>query len=84
MNAFKKLFSGSRGSFLKNTAALYILQFSSYFFSFLTVPYLTRVLDVEIYGMLGVASTLMVYFQLFLDFGFLLYATAAISIRRED
>ena len=84
MKTLRQLFSGRRGGFLKNTAALYILQFSSYFFSFLTVPYLTRVLDVEIYGMLGVATALMVYFQLFLDFGFLLYATAAISLRRED
>lgn len=84
MNAIKKLFSGSRGGFLKNTAALYILQFSSYFFSFLTVPYLTRVLGVQTYGALGVAMALMVYFQLFLDFGFLLYATAAISLRRDD
>jgi O-antigen/teichoic acid export membrane protein len=84
LKTLRQLFSGRRGGFLKNTAALYILQFSSYFFSFLTVPYLTRVLDVEIYGMLGVATALMVYFQLFLDFGFLLYATAAISLRRED
>ena len=84
MKRLRTLFSGSRGGFLKNTAALYILQFSSYFFSFLTVPYLTRKLGLVTYGMLGVATAMMVYFQLFLDFGFLLYGTADIALHRED
>ena len=63
---------------------LYILQFSSYVFSLVTVPYQTRVLGPVIYGKLGFATAMMVYFQLFIDFGFLLSATEDVSKNRED
>lgn len=68
----------------KNTIMLYILQFSSYLFSFITVPYQTRVLGPVVYGVLGVAAATMAYFQLFMDFGFMLSATEDISLNRED
>lgn len=68
----------------KNTAMLYALQFSSYLFSFITVPYQTRILGPKIYGVIGVAVAIMAYFQLFLDFGFLLSATEDISKHREN
>lgn len=70
--------------FLKNTIMLYILQFSTYIFSFATVPYQTRVLEAVNYGYLGVAVALMTYFQLVMDFGFLLSATADIAANRHD
>ena len=69
---------------LKNTIMLYILTFSSYLMSFIVVPYQTRVLGPEKYGMLGVATAIMVYFKLFIDFGFLLSATAEVSNCTED
>lgn len=69
---------------MKNTVMLYILQFSTYLFSFLTVPYQSRVLGPEIYGILGVAVAVMTYFQLFMDFGFLISATGDISLNRDD
>ena len=69
---------------VKNTLMLYILQFSSYLFSFITIPYQTRVLGPNIYGVLGVAAAVMLYFQLFMDFGFLLSATEDIAKNRDD
>lgn len=69
---------------LKNTVMLYILQFSTYFFSLVTVPYQTRILGPVIYGNLGVAVAVMTYFQLFMDFGFILSATEDISKNREN
>ena len=69
---------------LKNTVMLYILRFSTYFFSFITVPYQTRVLGVSIYGKIGIATALMMYFQLFLDFGFLLSATEEVARNRDN
>lgn len=69
---------------LSNTVMLYIMQFSTYLFSFITVPYLTRVLGVQLYGKIGVAVANMAYFQLLMDFGFLLSATEDISAHRED
>lgn len=83
LNKFKNIDAKSR-LLMKNTVMLYILQFSTYLFSFLTVPYQSRVLGPEIYGMLGVAAAFMTYFQLFMDFGFLLSATEDISKNRED
>lgn len=64
---------------LKNTIMLYVLRFSTYFFALITVPYQTRVLGLEIYGKLGLATALMVYFDLFLDFGFILSATEDVA-----
>lgn len=69
---------------LKNTVMLYILQFSAYFFSFITTPYQTRIMGPEIFGKIGYATAMMVYFQLFLDFGFILSSTADISRHRDD
>lgn len=72
------------GRLAKNTVMLFILTFSNYLFSFITVPYQTRVLGPEIYGNIGFATSIMTYFQLFLDFGFLLSATEDISINRDN
>lgn len=68
----------------KNTLMLYILRFSGYFFGFITVPYQTRIMGNVIYGKIGVATALMVYFQLFLDYGFILSATEDIVKNREN
>lgn len=69
---------------LSNTIMLYILTFSNYLFSFITVPYQTRVLGKEIYGNLGFATSFMGYFQLILDFGFLLSATEEVAQYRNN
>ncbi|WP_300903638.1 oligosaccharide flippase family protein [uncultured Alistipes sp.] len=67
-----------------NTFMLYVLTFSNYLFAFMTVPYQTRVLGPEIYGLLGFAFATMVYFQLVMDFGFMLSATAEIAEAKGD
>lgn len=72
------------GRLINNTAMLYLLTFSNYFFSLITVPYQTRILGPEIYGNIGFASAFMVYFSLVLDFGFLLSATEEVSQNREN
>lgn len=67
-----------------NTLMLYLLTFSNYFLSLLVVPYESRILEEAGYGALGVAMKIMVYFQLFIDFGFLLSATEEVSKNRQD
>ena len=52
--------------------------------SFIAVPYETRILGNETFGLIGVSTAIMVYFQLFIDFGFLLSATEEVSRNRED
>ena len=80
----KNLLSKKEGVLAWNTLMLYILTFSNYFLSLLVVPYESRVLKTAGYGELGVAMAIMVYFQLFIDFGFLLSATEEVSRNRQD
>lgn len=72
------------GALLKNTLMLELLQVSTYVLALVAVPYETRVLGPEMYGVLGAATAIMVYFQLVVDFGFLLSATEAVASHRED
>lgn len=69
---------------VKNTFFLYILVFSGYFFSLITVPYQTRVLGPELFGKIGWAAATMSYFALVLDFGYMLSATEAVARHRDD
>lgn len=80
----KNALNSKKGVLLKNTVMLYIMQFSTYLLSFIVVPYETRVLGATYYGKLGVAAAIMVYFQLVIDFGFLLSATEDVSRNREN
>ncbi len=63
---------------------LQLLQFSTYILALIAVPYETRVLGPSVYGILGVATAVMVYFQLVIDFGFLLSATEEVATNRDD
>ncbi len=74
----------ARGTLLKNTIMLQILQFSTYILALIAVPYETRVLGPSVYGIFGVATAVMVYFQLVIDFGFLLSATEEVATNRDD
>ena len=83
ISKFQRLFSKKEGVLAWNTLMLYILTFSNYFLALAVVPFETRKLG-EAYGNLGVATAIMVYFQLFIDFGFLLSATDEVSRNRTD
>ena len=69
---------------LKNTVMLYVLTFSTYFLQLIVVPYESRVLHTEKYGLVCLAKAVMVYFNLVVDFGFHLSATEKIALARED
>ncbi len=72
------------GRLMQNTVMLYILTFSNYFLGLIVAPYQTRVLGTEVYGLLGAATAVMVYVQLFIDFGFLLSGTQDVALHREE
>ena len=71
-------------TFLKNTVMLYLLTFSTYFLNLIIVPYETRVLGPDKFGLIGLAAAIITYVQLFIDFGFLLSATAEVASHQED
>lgn len=84
MGIKEKWQSRKRHSLLENTVMLYILQFSNMALGMLTQGYKMRVLGVELVGLLGAAQYTANFFLIFLDFGFLLSATAKVSARRSD
>jgi PST family polysaccharide transporter len=60
------------------------MQISGYVFPLLTFPYLTRVLGPDKYGVVVFSNAVMSYFQMLIEFGFILSATNACSIHRND
>lgn len=73
-----------RHSLLENTVMLYVLQFSTMALGMVTQGYQQRVLGMEMVGTLGAAQYTTNFFQIFIDFGFILSATAKASRYRED
>lgn len=67
-----------------NFFSLTILQMANYLLPLLTLPYLVRVLDVEMYGLVMFAQSFIIFFNILVDFGFNLSATKDISVYRDD
>lgn len=68
----------------KNTILLYIMMVSTFIFPLITFPFLTRVLGKENYGIIVFTNAVMQYFQLFIDFGFILSGTEICSKERNN
>ena len=79
-----RLGQSKKGVLLQNTVMLYILTFSNYFLSFIIGTYQSRVLEPTWFGALGTANAIMVYFQLIIDFGYLLSGTQDVAQNRDD
>ena len=69
---------------LKNTTMLYLMNIAKMIFPLLTLPYLTRVLTVDCYGVVSYVKAVMQYMQLIVDFGFVLSGTKDIVLSRND
>ncbi len=67
-----------------NLAALSTLQFLSYFFPLISIPYLTRIMTIEHYGYIALANISIVYFATIIDFGFAYSGTKKIAENREN
>lgn len=67
-----------------NVSMLYIMNIAKLVFPLITLPYLTRVLSVDCYGVVAYVKATMVYAQLFVDFGFMLSGVKAITEARDD
>lgn len=82
--SIKSKLKGTNGTLAKNTSMLFLLTISNYVFNFITIPYQTRVLEPAVFGNIGFAMSVMSYFQLLTDFGFLLSATEDIAKERGN
>lgn len=85
MNLMHQWKQRRRGGLLENTIMLYILQFSLMALGVVNRGIQTRAIDDKtMLGTLTLAQSIMMYFQLLMDFGFIASATAKISKHRED
>ncbi len=84
MNLKKNRRERGSGSLIENTIMLYILEFSRLCLGLVTQGYQTRVLGMALIGVLGTAQYAINFFQILIDFGFIMSATAKISQHRED
>lgn len=80
--AFARKLIGHR--LVKNTAALFIVQISTYAAPMLVLPYLSRVLSTDHLGLIAFALSFNWYFMSLVDYGFNLTATRRIAIHRDD
>lgn len=69
---------------LKNMTWLTVLQFANYLIPLLIIPYIVRVLGVEIFGKVTYAQNIISYFTLTVNFGFDYSATREIAINKAD
>ncbi len=67
-----------------NFVSLSALNAFSFLFPLITVPYLTRVLEPEKFGIVSFALVVMQYFIILTSFGFAFSATQQISINRDN
>lgn len=81
---FKNKSNSENRTLARNTVMLFILTFSNYVFNFITIPYQTRILQPEVFGNISFAMSAATYFQLLIDFGFIISATEDVSKARED
>lgn len=68
----------------ENIVTLYGMSIAKIVFPLLTLPYLTRVLSVESYGIVSYVKAVMQYMQIAVDFGFMLSGTKDIVNAKAD
>ena len=73
----------SRRRLIENLFSLYLLQGLNYLIPMAVLPYLIRVLGVEVYGLVAFSQAFALYFVLFTDYGFNYSATRFIAKHKD-
>lgn len=79
-----KVINKENKRFYWNTIMQYIMTFAQYVFPLVTFPYLTRILEPDMYGVITYMTSTITYFQIVIDFGFNLSATKEIAENQQD
>ncbi len=69
---------------VKNSSMLFLMNLAKMAFPLVTLPYLTRALTAEAYGMAAYVKAVMGYMQILVDFGFSLSATKDVVMAKGD
>lgn len=70
--------------FVKNITSLGIVQLVNYIFPLLTVPYISRIIGPDGYGIINYVTSFVTYFTLLISYGFDLSATRKIVLNPLD
>ena len=81
MSSFKKI---KNHSVTRNAAALGIMQIANYAVPLLLLPFLTRQLGLEAFGIVAITLAAIQFAFVLTDYGFTLSATYAISVNRDN
>lgn len=84
MQILSALLRKRKNRFVANSSMLYLLNAAKMIFPLFTFPYLTRVLSIDGYALMVYVRTVMHYFQMWIDFGFMLSATKKIVLAGKD
>lgn len=76
--------SNEKKNIFKNFTAMGIIQILNYVIPFVTLPYLSRVLTVDKFGLIFFAQAIMDYFSRFVDFGFNQSGVRELAINRDN
>jgi PST family polysaccharide transporter len=74
----------TRSKFIGNTAWLMVMTIAQHIFPLFTLPYLTRVLQTDVYAVIVYLTSTMTFVRIFMKFGFDLSSTKTIAEHRED
>ena len=75
---------GIRHTTVRNALMLYAVQISTFLFPFITLPYLSRVLSPDKFGLLAYGMSFAWYFYTLTEYGFDLTATRRVAIHRDN
>ena len=84
LNKSNKKKLNDKRSLIENFLSLSILQGVNMILPFVTLPYLVRVLEVDNFGLVNYAVSIIGYFNILVSFGFELSATKLVSIHRDN
>lgn len=80
----EKIKNMSKSKILKNSIWLTVLQVVNTVIPVLTIPYITRILGADEYGIFSIALNWILYFQVLVEFGFGLSGARKVSIMEKD
>lgn len=84
MKIFSKIKSKEGKVLATNFAYLSVLKIAGYLFPLITLPYLARVIGLEKFGELAFATSVIIFFETFVDYGFNYTATRDVSKNRDN
>ena len=69
---------------IKNGIWLYLLQFFNTILPLLTLPYVTRIIGAEYYGVFSASFNIIAYLQVIVEYGFGMSATREVAVCKDD